>query len=599
MKSNVVSLVSLIIFILGLSMTGFSQFWSADFSTDDLTDWQGDRQVFVVNENNQLQLSAPEAGEAFLYRANLIDADTITFSMLHILDFAPSSSNKSRIYLFLDEVDPAQASGYFIEIGENGSADALNFYYLDNGTEELIASAAMGAMAVAPATVRLSIDIFPNGLWSVKTNYEGAEFLTTELEFMEDRFSINESSFFALQCFFSASRADRFFYDDMTMQRFEVDLTAPEVVQATAVGSDKLEVLFSEPVDESAATNPDFYSLNNGLGNPSSVQSIGTFQNEYILEFAESFDARNRYELTVSGITDLSGNVMNEQSVEFLFAGQPEFGDLFLSEILFDPYPEGEDFIEIYNSSDKNLQLMGTTIRNAQRDENDMITNSIILPAKSYIALTENVDFLFEEYMPEQIANIEFNEIPAFNNDQGNVMLINAVGVVLDSFDYNEDQHFQLIDDTEGVSLERVSFEVESTNLRNWQSAAKNVLFATPGYENSSAIGIISAEDNFEVLTETFSPNQDGDDDQMILSYNFEKSGFVASIAIYDAAGFKIKELTNNELLGTEGIFTWDGTNQEGQIADIGIYLIVGNIFHPDGEIINLKMTTVLADFID
>jgi len=573
--------------------------WSHDFSTNDLSDWSEDIGDFIVNGDNQLQLNAAEAGNAFIYRSSIIDFDTLSINIYHMLDFAPSNNNRSRIYLAMDDQNPLDTKGYFIEIGENGSDDGLKFYYIDNGTEELIASGSMGALSMEPAIVRLSIDIFPNGLWSVKTNYEGGDFLGLEMEFMNDQFSFKESQFFGLACKFSASRADKFFFDDLSIQPFERDTSPPEVTNAFPVNSTVLDVIFSEPVLEFDASNASNYIVNNSLGNPISIVKVGTLGNQYQLEFNEAFDASKDYLLSVSGISDLNDNEMVDQSLAFLYAGEPEIGDLFLSEILFDPYIEGEDFIEIYNSSNKNIDLMGITIRNDQKDESQSIVNSVIVPAGSYVALSKDVDFLFQEYKPEQGAIIEFQNLPAFNNDEGNVMLINSSGMVLDSFNYNESQHFQLIDDTEGVSLERVSFEVEANDDRNWQSAAKNVRFATPGYKNSNAVSSITGEENFEILTESFSPNQDGDDDQMILTYNLEKPGYLANINVHDAAGFKIKELSNNELLGVQGIITWDGTDMDNQISDIGIYIILGNIFHSDGEKLNFKLITVLADFID
>ncbi len=584
--------------IFALSIPCLSQ-WSHDFSTNDLSPWFGDIGDFIINDNNQLQLNAPSAGDAYIYRSSTIDFDTVSFSLFHSMDFAPSDNNKSRIYIALDDEDPLVASGYFIEIGENGSNDALKFYYLENGSEFFIASASMGAMATEPAVVRLKIDIYPDGLWSVSTNYDGGEFTNLELEFVEDRFSLKESQFFGLNCIFSASRADKFFYDDTSIQQFVKDTTPPEIIEAIAINSSELSVTYSEPVLESEATNTSNYNLNNNIGNPMSIVKIGALGNQYQLEFAEEFDASEPYLLSVSGISDLNGNKIVDQTIEFLFAGQPEIGDLFISEILFDPYIEGEDFVEIYNGSNKNLELLGLTIRNDQNDEIKTIGSSIIVPEDSYLALTEDVDFLFQEYKPEQGANIEFQELPAFNNDEGNVTLVNTSGAVLDSFDYSENQHFQLIDDTEGVSLERVSFEVESGDERNWQSAAKNVRYATPGYKNSNSISVIGGEENFEILNESFSPNQDGEDDQMILSYKLEKSGYLANITVYDASGFEIRELSNNELLGVQGIITWDGIGNDNQISDLGIYIIVGNIFHPDGDLLNFKKTTVLADFID
>ena len=598
MKSNHTKKFGIFLLCIFASLISNGQ-WTHDFSTGDLSDWSGDVSDFMVNDNEQLQLNAPAAGAAFIYRSSIIDFDTVSFDLYHNLDFAPSDNNKSRIYIALDNSDPTIASGYIIEIGENGSDDALKFYFLESGSENFIASATMGALATEPATIRMQIDIYPNGLWSVKTNYESDEFTSLELDFLDDQFSMKESQFFGLSCTFSASRANKFFYDDIGIQQFIKDVAPPEVVSTEAISSKEVVVTFSEPVVESDGTNSANYNLNNNIGNPLNIMTLGSLSNQFQLEFAEELDPTKMYLLAVSGISDLNENTIIDQSIEFLYAGQPVIGDLFLSEILFDPYIEGEDFVEIYNGSNKNIELRGLIIRNDQKEESQSIVSSIVLPAESYIALTEDVDFLFQEYKPESEAIIELQNLPRFNNDEGNVMLISPTGIVLDSFDYNEDQHFQLIDDTEGVSLERVSFEVASEDSNNWQSAAKNVRYATPGYENSSAVPTISGAENFKILTETFSPNQDGEDDRMILSYNLDKSGFLANITVHDAAGFKIKELSNNELLGVEGIIIWDGTGEENMISDLGIYIVIGNIIHTDGEVLNFKLTTVLADFID
>lgn len=584
---------------LGLSITidSFGQ-WSHEFNTDDLSEWSGDIAEFKVNENMQLQLNASDAGETFIYRSSTIGFDTVSFSMYHLLDFAPSDNNRSRTYIALSDIDLSVARGYFIEIGENGSSDGLNFYYLESGIESLIASATMGSLANEPAQVKIQIDIYPNGLWSVKTNYEGEDFATLELEFLDDQFSMAESMFFGLSCKFSASRADKFFYDDLKIQKFVPDLTPPEVTGVIPLNSNELIVTFSEPVLESEASRIENYNLNNGVGNPNSIAQIGAFGNQYRLSFVSAFDASKMYSLEVSGISDLNDNFMLDQTVPFFFAVFPVKGDLLVSEILFDPYPNGEDFIEIYNKSNKNIDLDGLTILNTQNEESKIITD-LTLPPNTYLALTEEVDFLFQEYKPETGARIELQELPAFNNDSGNITIINNSGIVLDSFNYNENQHFQLIDDTEGVSLERISFVLEANEDNIWQSASESVRFATPGYENSNAVSITEDAKNFELLTESFSPNQDGNDDLMILNFNLEKSGYVANITIYDASGFKIKELSNNELLGNQGVITWDGTSDENQLADLGIYILIGKVFHPDGETKNFKLTTVLADFID
>jgi len=253
----------------------------------------------------------------------------------------------------------------------------------------------------------------------------------------------------------------------------------------------------------------------------------------------------------------------------------------------------------LYNTSDKFIDVNGLIISNSQNEMMKVVASDISIAPNSYLAFSEDVDFLFQEYKPDSDANIVSSELPAFNNDEGNVSISSFDGITLDSFDYSEDFHFTLIDDTEGVSLERISFDVATDNSRNWQSASQNSRFATPGYENSGTLVIDPADDMFTLITETFSPNQDGDDDVMILNYNLAKSGFVANISVFDAAGFKIRDLSQNELLSSQGIITWDGTDVEGSISDLGIYIVVGNVFHPDGEVFEFKITTVLAGFFD
>jgi hypothetical protein len=260
--------------------------------------------------------------------------------------------------------------------------------------------------------------------------------------------------------------------------------------------------------------------------------------------------------------------------------------------------PNKSDYIEIMNVSDKLLNLEGVKIVNADKQDESTIEGDILLEPGDIIAISEDTSSTIEDYLPTDYYLIK-NNLPAFNLDMGNVSIALPNDTILDSFDYTEDIHFALIDDTEGVSLERISFEVATNDGRNWQSASQNSRFATPGYENSGALVINPTDDMFTIATETFSPNQDGDQDVMILNYNLDKSGFVANISVYDAAGFKIQDLSRNEFLSTQGIITWDGTDADGNISDLGIYVLVGSIFHPDGEVFEFKKTTVLAGFID
>jgi len=110
---------------------------------------------------------------------------------------------------------------------------------------------------------------------------------------------------------------------------------------------------------------------------------------------------------------------------------------------------------------------------------------------------------------------------------------------------------------------------------------------------------ISQTEGEFELVTQTFSPNSDGDNDFLVINYKLEKPGYVANIKVFDDEGFEITQLVSNGLLAADGLITWNGTNAEGNISEIGIYIVLAELFHPDGDVKNFKKVCVLADFIE
>jgi flagellar hook assembly protein FlgD len=87
----------------------------------------------------------------------------------------------------------------------------------------------------------------------------------------------------------------------------------------------------------------------------------------------------------------------------------------------------------------------------------------------------------------------------------------------------------------------------------------------------------------------------DGYEDYLKINYQLEKSGYSANVSIYDTKGHKIIDLVENELTGKQGHWTWDGRNQNDASSALGIYILIFELIHADGEIINEKMVCTLA----
>ena len=188
---------------------------------------------------------------------------------------------------------------------------------------------------------------------------------------------------------------------------------------------------------------------------------------------------------------------------------------------------------------------------------------------------------------------------PGFDNTEDTVYLTNTAGLLIDVIQYNEDQHFTLLQDVNGVSLERVSSERPSTDPSNFHSASETVGFATPGYENSQAFENIRFSGEISIEPDIFSPDNDGFQDLLHINYQFSSPGFVASVSIFDRNGRLIKRLVQNELLGSSGTFSWDGITDDNLKARIGIYIVLIEAFNTNGNQEVFKEVITVAGNLD
>ena len=89
--------------------------------------------------------------------------------------FSPSGSNNGRIFLCSDNSDLSNASnGYFIQLGEAGSNDAIRLFKLDNNVSSEICSGSNAQIATS-FDISLKIIRNTNGDWSVYADLSGGQ----------------------------------------------------------------------------------------------------------------------------------------------------------------------------------------------------------------------------------------------------------------------------------------------------------------------------------------------------------------------------------------------------------------------------------------
>lgn len=568
-----------------------------DFNNSDLSTWSGDLDKYIINDDLQLQLSDTEAGSATIYTQTSY-GDSTVWTMDVSLEFSPSASNNLQIWLALDDTDVTNANGYIIEIGENGSDDAIRFIEVIDGDKSVIASGITGNVGAAfDYTIELIRD--SKNIWTLRSKQVNAISFTQEFSTSYvPQVDFNSLRFFGYNCNYTASRSDQFFFDNIKVADLVADVIAPQITDVDIISEDQIRITFDEALDavsvstiENYILDP-FVSINNAL-----LDSNFPFIVDIILD--DPLPSGEITILTVMGISDIVGNVMSSISFDLRLTESVEIGDLLINEILFDPFPDGEDFIEVINVSNKFLNLNGLIIENNTNQQSQTINADIILSPMEIIAFSEDISFLSTTYNPISEALLYEQNLPAFNNDDGNVTLKynnDSLDVIIDTYDYDEDHHIGIISDTEGISLERISTASDTNNPSNWTSASEANNYATPGYQNSALVETGSpSEDAISLAYKVFSPNADSYRDNLIINYNLEKSGYIANISVHDDKGRQEIPIAENALVGTHGFFRWDGTNDDGVLSPVGMYIISFELFHSDGDIIKGKKVCVLG----
>ncbi len=280
-------------------------------------------------------------------------------------------------------------------------------------------------------------------------------------------------------------------------------------------------------------------------------------------------------------------------------------GDLLINEVLFNPFPEGEDFVEIYNNSEKEIPLQKLFL--ASRDKHNELTQIYPLSTQkvfsnpwSYLVLTKDTNGVFPYFnIKYQDCFLQLEKFPSFNNDEDVVVLLNKEMEIIDEFRYTDKMHAPLLADEEGISLERTSFEIATNNFTNWHSASTESGYGTPGYKNSQ---VLAENKTVPIVTfepESFSPNSDGYNDEYQIHFQTPKPGFYVNIAIFDAAGRFVQTLAKNEILGTNEIYTWNGEDETGHLQNLGVYVVSVEIFDLFGNIYRFKDGVVLTSVLN
>ena len=379
------------------------------------------------------------------------------------------------------------------------------------------------------------------------------------------------------------------------------DAIAPQLKRAYTTDNVTIVLVYDEPVDSLSGATLANYSVDGGLIFLSAI-TIGPLFNQVQLKTTSPLAANTVYTITASNVKDCKNNIIG--SVNKVRVGLPvdaAAGEWIINEILFNPRSNAFDFVEFYNNSNKIFDASKLYIAN--RNSSGVIssirqlstTPFYVFPG-DYIVETEDPGNLAMQYLVKDPDNVlAVSSPPSFSDDEGDVIALNFQGIVVDEVKYKDDWHFKLVDNDEGVSLERIDPAGPSQDESNWHSAASTAGYGTPTYKNSQYKLLNAIQATIEVVPKVFSPDNDGHDDIATIQYAVTEPGYVANITIFDAAGRPVRNLVRNGTVGLKGYWNWDGLDDKGNKLPVGAYIIFTGIFNLQGKKDKFKNTVVLA----
>lgn len=472
-----------IIFIfLIFPLVGMSQF-ADDFSDGNFTanpTWSGDDSNFEINSGGRLHLNAPASTDESYLSTPSVAIDTASWEFFIRLEFNPSSSNRARVYLISDQANLEGAlNGYFVQIGN--TEDEISLYRQSGTTTTKIIDGVDDLVDLDPVEAMVRVTRSTNGLWelyadtSTSSNYQLMG-QSTDTSFLS-------SSYFGVWCDYTATRSDKFFFDDFLVTgNAYLDLDPPFISSVQAQTSNQVLVTYSEAIDTTTAQTLTNYDVNNSIGAPTSA-SVNAV-NAVLLTFSNAFTLGATYTLTVSDVEDLAGNALlsaseNFQYVEFSAA---EYRDVVINEIMADPSPivglPELEFIEIYNASSKFIQLDSAQISDPSTVS--MILGSELLAPQEYVILChQNNVGAFSGFGRV----IGLSTFPGINNAADELKLFVA-GELVDEVNFTDAWYLDATKKLGGYSLEQINPEHPCTGMLNWR-ASDSPSGGTPGTQNS------------------------------------------------------------------------------------------------------------------
>src|SRR5699024_7499030 len=158
----------------------------------------------------------------------------------------------------------------------------------------------------------------------------------------------------------------------------------PKISGLTISDAQTVRISFTERVNSSSAGDSDNYMLTDATISSAAVIAPDSVS----LSLANPLQNAHAYTLEISGIADIFGNTAKSDTTFTYYKVSPaDSGDVAINEFMFDPPSGSAEYIELYNHSDKSLDLQQWTRSDNHHAPASVTAQRVTLPPHRFVVL--------------------------------------------------------------------------------------------------------------------------------------------------------------------------------------------------------------------
>jgi hypothetical protein len=269
----------------------------------------------------------------------------------------------------------------------------------------------------------------------------------------------------------------------------------------------------------------------------------------------------------------------------------PEWGNIIVNEILFDPLPGEAEYIELYNNSALVVDPAALFISSVNEQSGDTgkpvwlsPIHRSLMPGDYYTITTDRNSVLRCYPGSGGSAVYEIPALPSLPDGGGTLLLFSRSCNLTDQVTFNADMHSDILSGLSGISLEKIYPSAPSLEASSWHSAAGTSGWGTPGVINSVFMDQAVGGGEISLSSTRLSPDNDGFEDILQITVKSELPEVVITCTVFSDRGIPLRHLAQN-LTGTGiNILYWDGKDDSGLTVNRGLYILFFHLAGMDGR---------------